>query len=87
MHGDSANAQLVQTAYQCCRDLISALELEGSKERTRLYEKLLVDGVLLAQHSEMLDIQLVNMKEIPSIFDELGIIGVQYLKVNWEPTL
>lgn len=76
------NPRLVEAAYRCCRDLINLLESETSKERSRLYEKLVVEGLLLGQSSEMLDIQLINMKEVPAIFSELGIISVQYLKVG-----
>ncbi|KAH8547774.1 hypothetical protein BGW37DRAFT_223948 [Umbelopsis sp. PMI_123] len=80
VHGESANPHLVEAAYRCCRGLINLLESEISKERSRLYERLVVEGLLLAQSSEMLDIQLINMKEIPPIFSELGIISIQYLK-------
>ncbi|KAI8580489.1 hypothetical protein K450DRAFT_237277 [Umbelopsis ramanniana AG] len=80
VHGESANPRLVEASYSCCRDLINLLESETSKERSRLYEKLVVEGLLLSQSSEMLDIQLINMKEVPPIFSELGIISVQYLK-------
>lgn len=82
VHGESANPRLVEAAYRCCRDLINLLESDMPKKRSRLYEKLLVEGLLLSQSSEMLDIQLINMKEIPPIFTELGIISVQYLKVG-----
>ena len=72
----------MQATYQCCYALINVLELEGSKDKSHMYERLLVEGVLLAQNSEMLDIQLINMKEIPLIYKEIGITGVQYLKVH-----
>ncbi|CAO3661744.1 unnamed protein product [Umbelopsis vinacea] len=80
VHGESSNPDLVQATYQCCYALINVLELEGSKDKSHMYERLLVEGVLLAQISEMLDIQLINMKEIPLIYKEIGITGVQYLK-------
>lgn len=72
----------MQATYQCCYALINVLEHEGSKDKSHLYERLLVEGVLLAQSSEMLDIQLINMKEIPLVYTEIGITGVQYLKVH-----
>lgn len=76
--------QLLKVAYPCLLDLIDKTKPAGSKQRAQLYQRVMVDGVILGfqsaassktQHLEAL------LRPVSRLYKELGPLGIYYLKV------
>ncbi|KAI8886217.1 hypothetical protein K501DRAFT_331343 [Backusella circina FSU 941] len=79
---EERDAALLQVAYKCIIDLIGLTNQPGSKGRSDLYERVLLDGVLLGftYAGQKIAFMLILLPQIPILYNELGSVGVSYLK-------
>jgi hypothetical protein len=74
----------LQVAYKCIIDLIGSTNQPGSKGRSDLYERVLLDGVLMGftYAGQKIAFMLILLPQIPILYNELKSVGVPYLKVR-----
>jgi hypothetical protein len=85
---EERDVALLQVAYKCIIDLIGSTNQPGSKGRSDLYERVLLDGVLVGftYAGQKIAFMLILLPQIPILYHELASVGVSYLKVRrgWE---
>ena len=80
---NESHIPLLEASYPCLMDLISETKAAGSKQRAELFEKIMVNGILLGlQYGQSTStVRQVLFEQLPQIYTEMNILGVQYLKV------
>ncbi|KAI9243334.1 hypothetical protein BDA99DRAFT_530624 [Phascolomyces articulosus] len=80
---DESHLPLVKASYPCMMDLISKTKPLGSQQRAKLYEKIIVDGIIMGLKLGRYTISLrqILFGQLSRIYAEMGVLGVQYLKV------
>ena len=80
---NESHIPLLKASYPCLMDLISKTKASGSKQRTELFEKIMVNGILLGlQYGQSTStVRQVLFEQLPRIYTEMNVVGVQYLKV------
>ncbi|KAI8343536.1 hypothetical protein BC941DRAFT_411659 [Chlamydoabsidia padenii] len=80
---DTRDLSLLNAAYSCLTDVIGKSKPAGSKERYRLYERMMTDGVVpgLTYAGDKSPFLLVLLKAIDTLALELGTLLVRYLKL------
>ncbi|KAJ8663483.1 hypothetical protein O0I10_000725 [Lichtheimia ornata] len=76
------DVQLLNAAYPCLLDLIDKTKASGSKERVQLYERVMVNGVILGFQSAATKTRHLEalLRPVSRLYMELGPLGVYYLK-------
>lgn len=76
--------QLLNAAYPCLLDLIDKTKASGSKERVQLYERVMVNGVILGFQSAATKTRHLEalLRPVSRLYMELGPLGVYYLKAS-----
>lgn len=75
---------LLNAAYPCLLDLIDKTKPAGSKERAQLYERVMVNGVILGFQSAVSKKRHLEalLRPVSRLYTELGPLGIYYLKVS-----
>ncbi|KAI9492788.1 hypothetical protein BDB00DRAFT_826436 [Zychaea mexicana] len=81
---DDSHHPLLRAAYPCLMDLICKTKPARSKERAQLFEKIMVNGILLGLKLGNYTVTLreILLEQLSRVYLELGVLGVQYLKVT-----
>lgn len=77
---------LLAATYPCLLDLIACTKKQGPSQ-CALYERVLIDGIAtgLLHAGEKIQFLPILLEPIPALFDGLGVVGVQYLKMIIPP--
>ncbi|KAG2221533.1 hypothetical protein INT45_004527 [Circinella minor] len=80
---NQSHIPLLEASYPCLMDLISKTKASGTKQRAELFEKIMVNGILLGlQYGQSTsNVRQVLFEQLPRIYTEMNVLGVQYLKV------
>ncbi|KAI8335674.1 hypothetical protein EDC96DRAFT_548171 [Choanephora cucurbitarum] len=78
---DDRDRPLLRSAYPCILELISKMEKDEQK-RQALFERVLREGVLTGflYAGQKIKFLPILMEPIATLYQEIGIVGVQYLK-------